>query len=152
MRILEAVAMLCGELQKSPALRIVFSFKDGTWMLVGKSSGAELDISPVCAYPGKGTPEVVEVEGIPCDQVGTPLPDAKKVQRFVLAELIAGFDLLEADPKTLARVREALSGQRDSSAVARPAPHQSEPAKGEAHAQRHLRMAEDGPAAGAETR
>jgi hypothetical protein len=147
MRILEAVTLLCEDLQKSPALRIVFSFKDGTWMLVGKSSSAESDMPPVRAYPDDRTPEVIEVEGIPCDQAGAPLSDAKKVQRFLPAELIAGFNLLEADPKTLARVRQVLSRESDSPAMRRPAPHPSEPAKGEApsHAQHHLRMAEDGP-------
>ncbi len=147
MRILKAVTMLCEDLQKSPALRIVFSFKDGTCMLVGKSSGAELNSCPVRAFPDAETPEVIEVEGIPCDQAGTPLADAKKAQRFLLAELIAGFDLLEADPKTLARVRQALLGQGDSPALGQTAPRQSEPAKSAAHshAQHHLRMREDGP-------
>jgi hypothetical protein len=108
MRILEAAVLLCEELQKSPALRIVFSFKDRTWLLVGKSSGAASDMCPVRVFPAKGKPEVVEVEGISCDQAGNPLPDAKKVQRFLLAELMTGFDLIEADPKTPARVRQAL--------------------------------------------
>jgi hypothetical protein len=74
---------------------------------------------PVHVFPEAGAPEVIEVEGIPCDPVGSPLPDAKKVQRFLLAEMICGFDLLEADPKTLARVRETLSGAGGHSPAAR---------------------------------
>ena len=109
MRILEAATLLCQEMQKLPALRIVFSFKDGTRLLVGKSSGAASDMPRVHVFPEEGVPELVEVEGIPCDQEGSPLPNGKKVQRFLLAEQMVGFDLLEADATTLARVRQRLS-------------------------------------------
>jgi hypothetical protein len=140
---------LSEELQAFPALRIVFSFKDGTRMLVGKSSGAESDLCALRAHPNAASPEVIELEGFACDQAGSLLPDAKKMQRFFPAELIAGFDLIEAHPKTLARVRQTLSGGGEHSPAAqRPAQREPAPSKGGAQSSElsHLRMAEDGPA------
>ncbi|MGD1002205.1 MAG: hypothetical protein ABSA67_16075 [Candidatus Brocadiia bacterium] len=148
MRIFDAAAMLSEELHAFPTLRIVFSFKDGTRMLVGKSSGTESDPCALRAHPNAASPEVIEVEGFACDQAGNLLPDAKKMQRFFPADLIAGFDLIEAHPKTLARVRQALFGQGEHSSAAQP-PARREPAPAKAGApspeQSHLRMAEDGP-------
>ena len=119
MKLLEAAMALCDQLPESPALRIVFSFRDGTWVLVGKAAGMEMARRPVCVYPEEGTPEVVGIEGIPCDQAGNPLSDAKKVQRFMLADLLTGFALLEADPTALDRVQEVLTGQAQTPPAAR---------------------------------
>ncbi|MGO8703868.1 MAG: hypothetical protein ACLQVA_08620 [Candidatus Brocadiia bacterium] len=143
MRIIAAAAMLSEELQAFPALRIIFSFKDGTRMLVGKASGTQADPGALRAHPNAASPEVIEVEGFACDQAGSLLPDAKKMQRFFPVELVAGFDLIEAHPKTLARVREALAGAGEHSPAARREPA---PAKVGAPSpeQPQLRMAEDG--------
>ena len=147
MRIFDVAVLLSEELQTSPALRIVFLFKDGTRMLVGKSSGAESDLHALRAYPGDAAQELVELEGLACDQAGNLVPDAKKVQRFVPADLIAGFDLIEADPKTLNRVRQAFAGEGRRAAPA-PRPAQPDPVetKGAMNspAPEHLRLAEDG--------
>jgi len=145
MNLLEAAVVLCEELKKSPALRIVFSFRDGTSMLVGKSAGVELDKCPVRAYPSVDAPEVIELEGIPCDQAGNPLLDAKKAQRFMLAELLTGFDLLEADPVSLARVQKALGGQCADRAAARPpAAHEPAAEKSVSHEPFHMLETEAG--------